>query len=239
MVDIPIQRREVGLIIKFLRKRNLLNSLYAEVGCGDGSNLKVFSKNKMKGYGIDISPMAIEILKKKDLPNTSVIKYDFLKFNKKVDLVFMLNILEHVGNYIEFINKGYEILNNNGFLIICVPVNPNSFGYADRNAGHVRRFCERELLNKLKSRGFRNIEVLHVGFPVSDFYTYLFNLLNKNKKVKPQNLYSGIRYKKNYYPGIFDILSKILFPILVYLIKIDMFFSKTKLGNNVVVFCQK
>ncbi len=239
MVDIPIQKREISIITNFLKRNELTNLPYVEVGCGDGSNLKVFSENWMTGYGIDISQEAISLSNKKNLMNTTIIRQNFLEFEKTVELVFMINVLEHTDNYTELIDRAYEILDYYGFLIVGVPINKKAFGYADRNAGHRRRFCEKQLLDELKDKGFNIIKTHHVGFPVSDFYTYIFNLLNKNRKVNPKNTHSGIRHKENYYPSFYNTLSRILFPVLTHLIKIDALFSRTKLGNNIVIFCNK
>jgi len=238
-MDMPLETRERELIVKWLKRNNFINKKFVEVGCGDGFNLEAFSELGMSGTGIDISDKALELARKKRLKRIRILKYNFLKYQKKTGLVFMLNFLEHVKNDTDFMKKANDILPNEGYLVIAVPINPKVYGYADVNAGHMRRYTKAELERKLAIASFKIPYSYHVGFPICDIYTSTFNFIFRNKKTHAKNFESGIRNGVNYYPSVFNLLSKFLFPIILFLIKLDFMFLHTKFGNNIVLFCKK
>jgi len=142
-MDVPLEKREIEIIKKWIKKNHLEKKEFIEVGCGDGLNLEEFSKLGMKGIGIDISKYALDIVENKKLRNIEIKKTDFLKYNNNKNnpgMIFMLNFLEHVKNPGDFIKKAYNVLKKDKHLIISLPVNPKSYGFADKNAGHVQRF---------------------------------------------------------------------------------------------------
>ncbi|MBL7147267.1 MAG: class I SAM-dependent methyltransferase [Nanoarchaeota archaeon] len=242
-MDIPSEKRVIEIIKRRMIKKKKFYP-FIEVGCGDGFNLKEFSKMGLEGIGVDISKEAIKIAKSKKLKNIRLINEDFLKLKTKTNLIFMLSVLEHIKEDISFLKKANNLLMDKGILVIAVPANSKAYGFADMNAGHYRRYDKDEIKKKLKNTGFKIDEIFMIGFPVSSFYTWFFNYCHKrkskNQKVKMnKNLFSGIENKENYYPNIFQKLSKIAFPILSSLIKIDRFFLKTNLGNGMVIFARK
>ncbi len=244
-MDVPLEALEASLIQQELRKRSLINEPYLEVGCGDGFNLERFSKMGMRGTGLDRSPEAIAILREKKLPGVEEIAEDFLATTSLATqprTIFMLNFLEHVHQDAEFIKKAFSFLPQNGYLIIAVPANQKAYGFADANAGHIRRYEKQELENKLRDAGFKIDTWLSVGFPVNRSYTWLFNLLNKKRHIKideTQTPLSGIRHQEGYYGGGFDFVAKVAYPILGVLIQLDRLFTRTNLGNNFVVIAKK
>lgn len=71
-----------------------------DIGCGVGSMVRGFLKNKVDIYGIDISKYAIENCDKEIQKRVSIgdiRKIDMLP-NKKFDLVICYNVLEHTSN---------------------------------------------------------------------------------------------------------------------------------------------
>ena len=244
-MDLPLEFLELSIIKKGIKKRSLIKEPYLEVGCGDGFNLEQFSKLGMKGIGIDSSADAIRAAAKKDL-GVTLLTSDFLTARPETfqspRMIFMLNVLEHVSDDARFLRKAFALLPSHGYLIVALPKNQYAYGFADQNAGHIRRYDEEVLRNKLKDAGFVVEEWLSVGFPVNRSYTWLFNFLNKNKLKHgnpSQTDTSGIRHQRGYYGGIFDIVARISFPILKVIIQIDRLFLHTNLGNNFVVFARK
>lgn len=242
-MDIPSEKRAFEIIKGYMAKKKIFCP-FIEVGCGDGFNLKEFSKMGLNGIGVDISKEAIKIAKSRKLKNIRLIEEDFLKLNIKTNLIFMLSVLEHIKDDISFLKKANDLLEDNGILVIAVPANSKAYGFADINAGHYRRYDRDEIKKKLESGGFKINEVFSFGFPVCNFYTWFFNYCHKRKLKNPKvqmnkNLVSGIENKENYYPNIFQKLSKIAFPILSILIKMDGLFLKTNLGNGLVIFARK
>ena len=244
-MDLPLEILELSLIKRGLKKRKLIKEPYLEVGCGDGLNLEQFSELGMSGVGIDVSSEAVKIVFEKHLKNVQIVRTDFLTykdFQLRSKVIFMLNLLEHTHEDIKFIQKAAEILPQGGFLVIAVPAHSKSYGFADANAGHIRRYDATELRQKLQEAGLTVDEWLEVGFPINRTYTWFFNFLNRNKPQTPietQIEVSGIRNKDGYYGGIFDLVAKIVFPILKIIIHVDQLFIHSHLGNNFVVFARK
>lgn len=242
-MDVPLEALEYSLIRKGLKKRKLVATPFLEVGCGDGYNLERFSSLGMRGIGIDVSREALTIARSKKMHDIAILECDFLEYTpiERSAVIFMLNILEHIESDRAFIQKASELLLSGEYLVIATPTRSAAYGFADVNAGHVRRYEKNDLLEKLRSGGFEVEEWLSVGFPVNRTYTWIFNFLNRHRmgNIEQKTILSGIRTKDGYYGGFFDVIAPIAFPILTLCINIDRLFVKTGLGNNCVVFARK
>ncbi len=134
-----------------------------DVGCSQGIVSILLGIGNKRVTGIDIAEESIKYadnLKKEEdkrvISNVNFIQGDFLQyeFNKKFDTVIMGEILEHVFNPEEFIDKAIELLNNNGRIIITVPFGINPF------PDHKRTYYFLELFNQINKR----IKVAEVCF---------------------------------------------------------------------------
>lgn len=130
---VHIQR--LNQIVQLIPKnaKNLL-----DIGCGEGQLLErieyakhgdkdilVYSMNNsnLKTTGIDITKVAIESAKKR-CKQTKIIKADFNEYDfkeEKFDIIICTEVLEHIINYKETINRMKELLTENGTLIISFP----------------------------------------------------------------------------------------------------------------------
>ncbi len=82
-----------------------------EFGCGSADILKKTSKKlKIKeSYGIDISHSMLKNAKK-NFPNAHYYQMgDLSKFNKKVDLILFIDVLEHIPNPEKILNQAIKI----------------------------------------------------------------------------------------------------------------------------------
>ena len=243
-MDVPLESLEISIIGRLLKKHQLLRKKYLEVGCGDGFNLERFEKWGMQGVGIDLSAQALQRAKAKRFRSVKLLEGDFLhtEIPDQPSLIFMLNMLEHVHRDTDCMKKAFDLLAPQGHVVIAVPANSRAYGFADANAGHVRRYEEKELRDKLASAGFDIVEWRTVGFPTNRSYTWLFNFLNRARLQaldESQTAHSGIRHDSAYYGGGFDGIAKVAYPILSLVIQLDRLFAKTKLGNNFVVIARK
>lgn len=121
------------------------NKVILDVGCGRGEVLQeAFKKSANFCIGIDFSKDAIEIAKKychKDImlindDMNNLYKYPIL-FN--FDIIFMLDILEHVNNneVIIFLNKLRSRISKDTILIATTPVNSKK---GDYKGMHINQF---------------------------------------------------------------------------------------------------
>ncbi len=71
------------------------------------------------------------------------------------DAALMVNVLEHIPDDVEVLEKLYELLKPGGALCIFVPALPQLYGSLDTIVDHVRRYRRAELDEKLRHAGFR------------------------------------------------------------------------------------
>lgn len=169
-----------------------------EVGCGDCVILKNLMVKGYKVMGIDPGPLAYEAGVKKNIK----VFTDFfpsLLIKEKVDLIFHVDVLEHINNYEEFLRAQYELLNENGVIIVNVPDASDSFRMGDISLAmheHLNYFTEDSLHNTLESIGFRDITIKKSSYGGS-----LYAMGYRNKKIivgkKPNKIDSYKKFTNN------------------------------------------
>ncbi|MCI8779910.1 MAG: class I SAM-dependent methyltransferase [Lachnospiraceae bacterium] len=71
--------------------------------------------------------------------------------------VVCLDVLEHIKDDKAFLKRLYHLLDIDGKVILTVPADRELWSSNDEVAGHFRRYCLRELINKAEEVGFRCI----------------------------------------------------------------------------------
>lgn len=243
-MDVPLDYRQGDLLRRLIPQYGL-GPRYIEFGCGDGFTMETLASLSLHGVGIDYSHDAIEIARAKNLPNTEFVEADFLK-NEYSDeaLIFLLNVLEHYDDDRNLLAVMNTYLRLGGHLGIVVPAHSRTYGPHDRLAGHYRRYDRPELIEKIEAAGFEIIELLTIGFPVGNLYTWAYNvalkLLGADKEFRPDNtVVTGVKDHGSHFPRPIQLVSGIAFPILRQLIRMDRPFQKTNLGNNYLALVKK
>jgi ubiquinone/menaquinone biosynthesis C-methylase UbiE len=97
-------------ILEILNRNRLKPLNIADCGCGSGVILNELSKSKelensyFKGY--DISPQAIEIARGLNNSKIDFFNSDLLTLEEQYfDLLLIIDVFEHVPNYLEFLEK--------------------------------------------------------------------------------------------------------------------------------------
>lgn len=139
-----------------------------DVGCGDGHFLHFFKQNGWETYGTEVSTSsAIYVgnfghnIFKGTLNEAHYSRQYF-------DVIAINHVLEHIANPREMLNESYNILRDDGILVIAVPnfdcfdskVFRNLWGVVHPPC-HLYLFTEKTLKKYLTSCGF---EALHVQF---------------------------------------------------------------------------
>lgn len=134
------------------------------------------------------------------------------------DTIYSINVLEHIENDKEIVQKLTSHLSNNGRLLLYVPAFSILYSTFDRKIGHMRRYSKntiRPLVNNLKTIDFRYVDSL--GFLAALVYKILSN---------PQG---------NVSPRAVHIYDRYLFPMSLLF---DKFF-KFYFGKNVFYLGEK
>lgn len=170
-------------------------SVIMEIGCSSGflikDLVKIFPESTI--VGTDVVKLPLYKLAT-DLPGVPLIRFDLLKCplpERSIDILVMLNVLEHIEDDIHALKNAFKLLKPGGSLIIEVPAAPYLYDAYDAELMHYRRYSIGQLLSKLKLAGFIVSEKTHLGFIVfpAFFAMKLFNKLlhsKKNSLVKKQ-----------------------------------------------------
>lgn len=154
------------LFFKFINSYNNNNSKILDIGCGNGNVLSFLRK---KGFqhvtGVDISEEAVRICNLLGFDNVfhADIKDFFLHDNKKYDIIFALDFIEHhdldaIMNILQIVNS---ILNSGGLLIAQTPNGASLFGriYFSDDISHKTLLTEKSIFQLLSICGFKNISL--------------------------------------------------------------------------------
>jgi 2-polyprenyl-3-methyl-5-hydroxy-6-metoxy-1,4-benzoquinol methylase len=156
-----------------------------DIGCGVGLIGELVIKKGNTVYGLDLSKGAVKNAVKRGLKaRTFDIRKPLPYKNNFFDGIIMGEIIEHVVDTDDFLQKAKRILRKDGYIIITTPniasfgrrlmllfgINPHIEYYlrAD-SAGHVRYFTRDTLVKLLGENGFK-VEVLtsdEINFNVS------------------------------------------------------------------------
>ena len=167
-------------IIKYADKNAIKNIL--EVGCGQGNKTAILGKyfNEAKIKAIDPSYPGIRNAKSNysEITNIEFMKYDIEQYKNnsdiKFDIVAGLEILEHVDDWQDLLNKMLEF--SNKYILLSFPT--GRMRKYEVHVGHLRNFKRGEVEEFLANKGFKVVKTFYSGFP---FYSPLArNYVNKN-----------------------------------------------------------
>ncbi|TXD52761.1 MULTISPECIES: class I SAM-dependent methyltransferase [unclassified Polaribacter] len=205
-------KRKVSLINSFKTpSKNIL-----DVGAGTGDFLKVCKNNSWNVFGTEPSLEARNIAVKKGV----LLQEDLSKIkNQQFDVITLWHVLEHVENLQEYILSLYQLLSEDGKLIVAVP-NFNSDDakwYKEHWAAfdvprHLWHFSQTSI-SKLFSNVGMTVEK-RVPMKFDAYYVALLSEKYKSGKMNPlRSFYHGFvsnsRAKKtNEYSSILYVLKK-------------------------------
>jgi len=155
----------INFLKLFLTKNKNIKSIL-EIGCGGCIVLKELSDMGYDVLGIDSSPFASEEGKKRGIDVIT----DFFpsnKIKKSFDMIFHVDVLEHIDNYIDFLVNQFRSLNDEGYIIINVPDATESIEIGDVSLAmhqHLNYFNEQSLTAVLQKAGFQVVCVVKSGY---------------------------------------------------------------------------
>ena len=153
-----------------------------EIGCSSGFLIKDLAASFPEAIiiGADVVKEPLYRLAK-TLPGIPLIRFDLLQSplpDQSVDVLIMLNVLEHIEDDVLALQKAFNLLKPGGALIIEVPAGPNLYDAYDAELHHFRRYSASELQTKLTQAGFKVSRKSHLGFVLFPAFAAV-KLLNK------------------------------------------------------------
>ena len=107
------------------------------------------------------------------------------KFKNKYDIIFLLDVLEHIKDDASFIKDCKYYLKKDGILILNVPSIPQLFSKYDVAVGHIRRYNVFTLSKIMKKNKFKIVKMHYWGFmlvPVLFVRTMMLTLSKLNNE---------------------------------------------------------
>ena len=126
-----------------------------EIGCGNG----VFRSQMEKSYGVPIDgcDLNLNALEMAGEGLGRLILYNILERTPelvgKYDLVFLMDVVEHVEDDAMFLEAALAHLKPGGTLVLNVPYGPYLYSLYDKLLGHHRRYTKRQLLRVFSRLG--------------------------------------------------------------------------------------
>lgn len=153
-----------------------------EIGCSSGFLIRelaaAFPSHAIVGADVVKEPL---YRLAKSLPGIPLIRFDLLKCplpNQSVDVLVMLNVLEHIEDDVGALKNAFKLLKPGGSLVIEVPAGQHLYDAYDAELHHFRRYSAAELNYKLNEAGFRVVRQSHLGFLLYPAFVAV-KLLNK------------------------------------------------------------
>lgn len=181
-------------IYSLLQKNNISFQTMVEVGCGFGEilyHLDATYNDSTKQYkGFDIAEDAIQQAQKKNKENVTFHLEDFTRSNTFHDVLLMVDVFEHVPDYLGFLE---QCKTKATYKVFHIPLDMhvsalfrNKMAPGRYEIGHLHYFCKETALSTLEGSGYK----------VLDFcYTNGANELpNRQLKTKLANIPRNILY---------------------------------------------
>ncbi len=172
----PMTKDKIASIASFIPEKRLH---IIDLGIGQGFLEEVLQKRQIKYdiEGLDISEISIQRAKKKFTGKFRVGNVlEASKFYKKetADLIVAIELLEHINpsSLFGFYNTIWNILKQNGRLIVSIPINEGLELMNNNPSAHVRDYSIDLLTAELQLNNFK-IEKQITLYAFNDFYNVI------------------------------------------------------------------
>ena len=173
-----------------------------DFGAGNGEYCNRIDKKII--YAVELDEQLRSNLKCKSYADLDEIQ------NKSFDLIYSLNVLEHIEDDLTTLQKLTNKLQDKGIIKILVPAKKELYSEMDRKVGHFRRYEKKELIRLIKDANLELVEYRYfdsVGYILSLLYKFIDN----SGKINPTSL---MIYDKFLFP-VSMIIDKITFGKLI------------------------
>lgn len=156
-------------VIKLIQKNDIEGRSYCEVGCGAGEILVQLDQNldpQAQYTGYDISPQLDDFWSDRRSDNIRFVQEDFFQTDGFYDIILCLDVVEHVDNYIEFLEKirdrgRYKIFNFPLEIFALKAFLGHRYVDSIEKYGHIHYFNKDICLTLLKKHGYNVLDYFY------------------------------------------------------------------------------
>lgn len=146
-----------------------------EIGCGQGFLLDKFNVD----YKFGIEPSIEASKNASKIANVRNIGYEEIDNSEKYDYTLSYCVIEHIDNPNSFLEKNYNILSDNGIMIIALPIQ-DKFNYDLLFVDHIYHFNHQNFKVLLKNNGFEILNYQLGKESYSNIGMYICRKVKKN-----------------------------------------------------------
>lgn len=182
-IDVASRRNAIEEVRKSIQASN---PVIMEIGCSSGFLIQELVAEFPSAcvIGADVVKDPLYRLATR-LLGVPLIRFDLLQCplpDQSVDVLIMLNVLEHIEDDVGALQRAYNLLKPGGVLIAEVPAGKNLYDSYDAELQHFRRYAASELADKLTRVGFSLNRRSHLGFLLFP----AFAIVKLKNKMAPQ-----------------------------------------------------
>ena len=143
-----------------IKRFELKNKIFLEIGCGRGDFINEFSKKGVICYATDILPTAKNYLNEKIIFSKHDVSREKLPYDDNFfDAIYTKSLIEHISNHEFFFSECKRVLKPNGILINYTPDWETQFLNFYDDITHIKPFSKITLENSYKMYGFDKCKV--------------------------------------------------------------------------------
>ena len=177
-----------------------------EIGCGTGQNMW-FLRNQSRHTKkinslIGFDPELSDNFKMENQHSADRFTNNLSKIKPGFDLILAMDVLEHIKNDHDALEKWQNLLNKDGVMLITVPAFNILWSYHDQFLGHKRRYTQSTLLSVARSC---RLKPLYLSYA----FSYLFPVMYLMRKLFKTNQKSDLALPNTFINSILKIMGKI------------------------------
>jgi SAM-dependent methyltransferase len=141
---------------------------FLDVGCGKGDLSVYLAAKGWHGKAIDYSEDAMKTAQGnlKPWPHVTVQHLPLSEVEGAYNTIMLWDVIEHVENDEDALRKICSLLAPQGHLLIAVPSNPKEWRWDDDFYGHIRRYTEENMDEKLARAGMKPLLFWDFTYPI-------------------------------------------------------------------------
>jgi SAM-dependent methyltransferase len=183
---------KAGKILQLLKQNNVAFKTLCEIGCGSGEILIRLASElpeTTKLFGFDISKDAINLAMQKESDRIKFELKDINAQNEKYffDLLLVIDVIEHVDNYLKFLN---DIISKGRYTIFHIPLDMCVWSLfrekmlieSKERVGHIHNFTEDFIISILTDYGFKIIDKIYTE-PTFEKRSFAQKFINSIRKI--------------------------------------------------------